>query len=145
MIFVYTLLLVALGAAHFLVKRRTAALEKKFIRVARQADAVLRLSGTRPGNCNRHDAYEAAKRQYQLALLATKRDRIESRYTKWLARSERLSKVRARVRAWKGKKLPYTMGALDVMGGLALIDYLGAGRYVNARGLVDAIATLLHR
>jgi hypothetical protein len=145
MVLIYTLLLVALGTAHFLVKRRTAALEKKFVRVARQADAVLRLTATRPGNCSRHDAYEAAKRQYLLALLATKRDRIEARYTKWQARSERLAKVRARIRAWKGRKVPYTMGALDVVGALALIDYLGAGRYVNARGLVDAIATLLHR
>jgi hypothetical protein len=145
MIFLYTLLLVALGVTHFLVKRRAAGLEKKFVRVARQADAVLRLAATRPGNCSRHDAYEAAKRQYQLAVLATRRDRIESRYTAWQARSERLGKLRARVRAWKGRKLPYTMGALDVMGALALVDYLGAGRYVNARGLVDAVAALLHR
>jgi hypothetical protein len=145
MIFLYTALLIMLGAAHFLIKRRAAGLERKFVRIARQADGVLRLSATRPGNCSRHDAYEAAKRQYQLALLATKRDRIETRYTAWQARAERLGKLRARLRAWKGRKLPYTFGVLDVTGALALIDYLGAGRYVNARGLVEAVTALLAR
>jgi hypothetical protein len=145
MIFLYTLALIALGAAHFLVRRRAQALEKKFVRVARQADAVLRLGAARPGNCSRHDAYESAKRQYQLALLATRRDRVEGRYAAWQGRSERLGKLRARLRGWKGRKLPYTFGVLDVTGALALIDYLGAGRYVNARGLVEAVSTLFTR
>jgi hypothetical protein len=145
MIFLYTLLLVLLGIAHFLVRRRAVRLEKKFVRVARQADGVLRQSLTRPGNGSRHDAYESAKRQYQLALLATKRDRIETRYGKWQSRAERLGHLRARLRNWKGKKLPYTLGVLDVAGALALIDYLGAGRYVNARGLVEAVTTLFTR
>jgi hypothetical protein len=145
MIFLYTFLLIVLGAAHFLVRRRAAALERKFIRVARQADAVLRQSGSRPGNCNRQDAYESAKRQYQLAMLATKRDRVEARYTAWQGRSERIAKLRARLRGWQGRKLPYTLGVLDVTGALAVIDYLGAGRYVNARGLVEAISTLFTR
>jgi hypothetical protein len=145
MIFLYTFLLIVLGAVHFVIRRRAAALEKKFVRVARQADAVLRQSASRPGNCNRHDAYESAKRQYQLAMLATKRDRVEARYSAWQARSDRLAKLRARLRGWKGKKLPYTLGVLDVTGALALIDYLGAGHYVNSRGLVEAIHTLFTR
>jgi hypothetical protein len=142
MIFLYTLAVVLLGAAHFVVKRRAVALEKKFVRVSREADGVLRQQACRPGGLTRNDPYEFAKRQYQLALLARKRDGVESRYTRWQHRSERLAKLRARLRGWKGRKLPYTFGVLDVTGGLALIDYLGAGRYVNAHGLVEAVTAL---
>ncbi len=145
MIFVYTVALVVLGAAHFLVKRRAAALEKKFIRVSKQADELLRQSTYRDGNSNRGDPYLAAKRQYKLAVLADQRDRVENRYTTWQARAERLYKLRVRMKAWKGRKLPYTLGVLDVTGALALIDYFGAGQYVNARGLVQAVSTLFTR
>jgi hypothetical protein len=145
MIFLYTFLIILLGIAHFLFRRRAMALEKKFVRIARQADGVLRQSITRPGNATRHDLYESAKRQYQLAMLATKRDRVEARYGKWQGRADRLGKLRARLRNWKGKKLPYTLGVLDVAGALALVDYLGAGRYVNAHALVEAVTALFTR
>jgi hypothetical protein len=145
MIFLYTLLVVLLGATHLLIKRRAAALEKKFVHVTKEADEVLRQPGYRPGNASRPDPYYAAKRQYQLALLAGKRDRVESRYTTWQDRADKLGKLRNRLRAWKGRKLPYTFGVLDVAGALALIDYLGAGRYVNARPLVQAVTALFTR
>ncbi len=145
MIFVYTVALVLLGAAGFLVKRRAVALEKKFIRVSKQADDLLRQSTYRDGNSNRLDPYLAAKRQYRLAVLADQRDRVEGRYTAWQGRAERLGKLKARLKAWKGRKLPYTLGVLDVTGALALIDYLGAGQYVNARGLVQAVTALFTR
>ena len=145
MIFVYSTALVLLGAAHFLVRRRAASLEKKFIRVSKQADDLLRQSTYRDGNSNRGDPYLAAKRQYRLAVLADQRDRVEGRYTNWQVRSDKLSKLKARLRNWKGRKLPYTLGVLDVTGALALIDYLGAGQYVNARGLVEAVTALFTR
>jgi hypothetical protein len=145
MIFVYTVALVLLGAAYFLVKRRASTLEKKFIRLSKDADDQLRQSTYRDGNSNRGDPYLAAKRQYRLAVLADQRDRVEGRYTAWQGRAERLNKLKARMRAWKGRKLPYTLGVLDVTGALALIDYLGAGQYVNARGLVQAVTTFFTR
>ena len=145
MIFLYTALLLLVGVAHFLIKRRVAALEKRYSRVVKEADDLLRQSNHRDGNSNRQDPYQSAKRQYQLAMLAQKRDAVESRYGTWHQRSERVSKLRHRLRSWKGRKLPYTFGVLDFAGALALIDYLGAGQYVNARGLVQAVSALFTR
>ncbi len=145
MILVYTALLLLVGVAHFVMKRRVAALEKKYSRVIKEADDLLRQSSHRDGNSNRQDPYQSAKRQYQLALLAQKRDRMESRFSKCHSRAERLGKLRQRLRAWKGRKLPYTFGALDVATTLGLIDYFGAGQYVNAPHLVELVSSLFTR
>jgi hypothetical protein len=131
--------------AHFLITRRVAALEKKYSRIVRDADALLRQSNYRDGNSNRQDPYQSAKRQYQLALLAQKRDRMETSYSTWHRRAERMGKFRHRLRSWKGRKLPYTFGVLDVAGAMYLIDYLGAGHYVNARHLVETLTSLFSR
>jgi hypothetical protein len=145
MIFLYTALLLLVGVVHFLIKRRVAVLEKKYSAVVKEADDLLRQSNHREGNSNRQDPYQSAKRQYKLAMLADKRDRMETSYTTWHRRSERLSKLRQRLRAWKGRKLPYTFGALDVACAMGAIDYLGAGHYLNARHLVETVASLFAR
>lgn len=145
MIFVYTALLILVGVAHFLIKRRVAALEKKYSGVVKEADDLLRQGNHRDGNSNRQDPYQSAKRQYKLAMLADKRDRMETSYTTWHQRSERLGKLRQGLRAWKGRKLPYTFGVLDVACVMAAIDYLGAGHYLNARHLLETVASLFTR
>ncbi len=145
MIFLYTALLLLVGVAHFLIKRRVAALEKRYARVAGEADELLRQSSYREGNSNRQDPYQSAKRQYKLAMLAEKRDSVESAFVRWDRRSERFAKLRERLRAWKGRKLPYTFGALDVAFVLSAIDYLGAGQFLSARHLVEAVASLFTR
>ena len=146
MIFLYTLVLLLLGSAYFLCKRRVASLEKKYTRVAKEADALVRQPSYREGNSGRlADPYVAAKRQYQLGQLAAKRDRVEARYASWQDFTDRFGKFLGRVRNWKGRKLPYSFGVLDVAGALALIDYFGAGQYVNARALVQAVTSLLTR
>ncbi|HWG44460.1 MAG TPA: hypothetical protein VN688_16900 [Gemmataceae bacterium] len=145
MIFLYTALLLLVGVAHFLIKRRVASLEKKYSTVVKDADVLLRQSNQRDGNSNRQDPYQSAKRQYQLAMLAQKRDLMETRYSNWHARAERLSKFRHRLRAWKGRKLPYTFGVLDVFSTLGLIDYLGAGHYLNVQNLVETVVSLFSR
>ncbi len=78
MIFLYTALLLLVGVAHFLIKRRVAALEKKYSGVVKEADDLLRQGNHRDGNSNRQDPYQNAKRQYKLAMLAEKRDRMET-------------------------------------------------------------------
>jgi hypothetical protein len=143
MIFLYSALLFVLVVARFLVARRVASLEKQYVRVARQADELFRRSSYRDGNSNRADPYQAAKKQLQLGLLAEKRDKVEARFVRWQARADRLGRAVARVRGWKGRKLPYAFGVLDVAGALALIDYLGAGQYVNARALWHLVAARL--
>jgi hypothetical protein len=146
MIFVYTLVLLLLGSAYFLCKRRVASLEKKYTRVAQEADALVRQPSYREGNSGRlADPYVAAKRQYQLGQLAQKRDRVEARYASWQDRTDRFGKFIGRVRNWRGRKLPYTFGVLDFAGALALIDYLGAGHYVNARAMLQADRSLFTR
>jgi hypothetical protein len=142
MLLLYTLLLALLVGGHLLIRRRAVALEKKYARIAKEAEELLR--NQREG-VNRIDPYQNARRQYRLALLADRRDTVESRYTTWQDRSDRLGKLIGKLRAWKGRKLPYTLGALDVAGAFALVDYLGAGRYVNARGLLEAVSTLFTR
>lgn len=143
MIFLYTLLVVLLGTAHFLVKRRVAALEKKYARAAKEADTLLRQSNVRDGNSNRLDPCQAAKRQFLLGQAAQKRDRVEAKYSAWQHASERTGKLVARLKNWKGKKLPYTLGVLDVAGALALVDYLGFGQYANVRHLIEGVRTWL--
>ena len=145
MIFLYTALLLLVGVVHFLIKRRVVALEKKYSGVVKEADDLLRQGNHRDGNSNRQDPYQSAKRQYKLALLAEKRDRMETGYINWHQRAERLGKLRQRLRAWKGRKLPYTFGVLDVACALGAIDYLGAGHYLNARHLVETVASLFAR
>ena len=145
MLLLYTAVLLLVGVAHFLVKRRVAALEKKYSRVVKEADDLLRQAGHRDGNSNRQDPYQSAKRQFQLAMLAQRRDRMEAGYSRWHRRAERLSKFRHRLRSWKGRKLPYTFGVLDVVGALSLIDALGAGQYLNVRHLLETVTSLFSR
>jgi hypothetical protein len=145
MLLLYTALLILVGVAYFLVKRRVASLEKKYSGVVKEADDLLRQSGQRDGNSNRQDPYQSAKRQYQLALVAQKRDRMETSYSRWHRRAERLGKLRHRLRSWKGRKLPYTFGVLDVVGALSLIDALGAGQYLNVRYLLETVTSLFSR
>jgi hypothetical protein len=144
MIFLYTILVILVGLAHFLIKRRTAALEKKYARVAKEADTLLRQPSLREGNSSRADPYQAAKRQYQLGLLVQKRDRVEAQYTAWQGVAERTGKLVAGLKNWKGRKLPYTLGVLDVAGALALVDYLGLGQYVNARYVIGVLTSLFN-
>jgi hypothetical protein len=142
MIVLYLFLLLLLGGAQLWLKRRVASLEKKYVRVAKEADALVRQPAYRDTNGNRADPYQAAKRQYQLLLLAQKRDRVEARYTAAQTCRERFDKLAARVRGWKGKALPYALGALDVGLGLVGLDYLSGARYVNTREIAQAVAKL---
>ena len=93
MILLYTALLLLVGVVYFLVQRRVAALEKKYTRVVKEADTLLRQGNTREGNSNRQDPYQSAKRQYKLAILADKRDRLEASYVAWHQRAERMGKI----------------------------------------------------
>jgi len=142
MIVLYTSLTVLLAVMSFVFKRRASALEKRFVRISRQADDLIR-QPYRAGNSNRADACDAARRQYQLALVATRRERVEKQYNRWQSRAERVAKWLSALRRWKGRKLPYTLGALDVMGLMALIDYCGADRYVSVRPLFEAATRLI--
>jgi hypothetical protein len=142
MIVLYTTILFVLTVTLFLVKRRVAGLEKKFARVASAAKDVLRQPCYKEGNNNRTDPYETAKKQYLLGLLAQKRDRVEARYAAWQQFAEKFEACVKNFRAWRGKKLPYACGVLDVAGLLALLDFLGASQYANVRALYQLVMGL---
>jgi hypothetical protein len=96
----------------------------------------------RPGNSNRPDPYQAAKRQYRLGQLAQKRDALEARHERWQRVAEKLGGTVRRLREWKGRKLPYTFGVVDVSVLLYAIDYLGVGEFVSVTGLRQMAQTL---
>jgi hypothetical protein len=142
MILLYSSLIFVLGAVKFLIGRRVKALEKKYARVAKEADQTLKQSIFKEGNSTRLDPYVTAKRQYMLGLLAQKRDRVEAKYAAWQEFADKFGRYVAHVKSWKGKKLPYTFGAVDVACVLGLVDYLGFSEYVGVRALVAFVTSL---
>src|SRR5260370_9496068 len=131
MILIYSSVLLVLGVVKFLIVRHAKALEKKYVRVAKEADTLLKQPSHREGNSSRIDPYVAAKRQYLLGLLAQKRDRVEAKYAAWQVFSEKFGRFVCGVQRWKGRKLPYTFGAADVACLLRPIDYLGVSEYIR--------------
>jgi hypothetical protein len=139
MIFLYTVVLLLLGLAKLLIGRRVAALEKKYARAATAAADLLTKPLYKPGNAAKIDPYITAKRQYQLGQLAQKRDYLEAKYEAWQHFGDKFGRIVTAVRNWRGKKLPYTLGALDVLMLLTLLDYLGVGEYVSGRRLIQMV------
>jgi hypothetical protein len=137
MILLYTSLLLLLGVAKFLVGRRVARLQGRYARLTQEVSKLAAEPLYKEGNSRRPDTYLAAKQQYLLGLLIQRKDRLEDRYLGWLGRSEWLAKSYAAVRHWKGRKLPYTFGILDVSCALLLIDYLGVGEMLSLRNLMQ--------
>lgn len=126
MLVLYVAVLVALALVQVALRWRVARLERRFVRVAAAADALLKQANVRGGN-NRADPFVALRQQHQLTQLALKRDRVESRYASWQALSERFARFRARLFGYKGKVLPYLVGALDVVAAVAALDHFGVG------------------
>jgi hypothetical protein len=129
MILIYTGVVLILAIAGFLIQRRVARLERKYSRIAKQAQQVALEPAYKQGN--RLDPCQLAKRHYQLGLLVPKRDKVESKVHRWQAVADRFRSATNRLKGWKGKKLPYTFGALDVSCLLYAVDYAGLGRHVN--------------
>ena len=71
-----------------------------------------------------------------------RRDRAEARHFAWQAGAEGLDRWARRLRDWKGRKLPYTMGVVDVWLVLTLIDHLGVGQYLSAGPLLQLVTSL---
>jgi hypothetical protein len=142
MILLYTLLVSVLRAAHWLLQRRAASLGRTYIR---RAEAVLKLlhGPTKPGNSAKHDPCVFAKQQFELGRLATQRDRCEAKWYAAQQRAERLGKLVLGLKAWKGQKLPYTLGVIDVWLVLYLIDRFGVGDVIGPRQVVDMVTAWL--
>ena len=129
MVFLYTALLAFLGMIKVIVARQAASLEKRYTRIAGEVGKRAHEAGFKPGNGSSRDDLAAlsAKRQFELGQLASRRDRLEAKHFFWQSWADRLTRLVDRVRNWKGQKLPYTMGALDIWLAMALVDWLGMG------------------
>jgi hypothetical protein len=125
--------------------RRVARLERRYASAAQKAANLARELPYKSGQNSQLDPCRIAKRHYLLGLLVQKRDQLEARYHAWQATAEKLQKWLTALREWKGRKLPYTLGAVDVSCLLWLIDELGVGRYANFRYLAEQVTSLLAR
>jgi hypothetical protein len=142
MVFLYTVLLAILGLIKVMVARRAASLEKRYIRVAGEVGKRAQEAGLKPGNGTPRDDLMAqyAKRQFELGLLVSKRDRLEAKHFHWQSWADRLSRMVDGVRNWKGKKLPYTLGAMDIWLAMSLVDYLGMGQVISVQRAVETVS-----
>src|SRR5262249_7573249 len=134
---------VLLVVARFLVGRRAASLERKYAAVLKQAHALLREPLPREGNSGRSDAYQTAKRNFQLGAVAQKKEALEARHAAWHGRADRLGRWVKAVRAWRGRKLPYLFGGIDVFSALCLLEYFGVGDRFSPRHLVQLVTAWL--
>ncbi|MCI0685441.1 MAG: hypothetical protein L0Y71_25350 [Gemmataceae bacterium] len=137
MILFYTIVLLLFGITHWLIQRRAAALGRAYSVLA---DKVLKaLHGPRkPGNAA-YDACAIAKQQFELGGLVSRRDRAEAKHYAWQSWADWFGKATNAVRNWKGQKLPYTLGVLDVWIVLYLIDHFGFGDVIQPRQVVETV------
>jgi hypothetical protein len=124
MIVLYLLLLLLLASLHLLLHWRALWLERAYTRVCAEASALAKACSTRGGNTNKPDPYQAARQQYELALVTLRRDRVESAYAWWQAAADRIGSWRKALAAFKGKLLPYASGILDLVGAVTLSNWL---------------------
>lgn len=78
---------------------------------------------------------EDARKNRLLTHAVEAMDRAEARYQKWNGRHDLLSGWLACLRAFKGRKLPYSAGVLDVVGTLAVLDATG----LDVKAVVDLV------
>ncbi len=122
MMILYTLLVFLLSAAQSLIQRRASALAKKYTQAAQQTEKLLRETAFKEGNSSKPDPYQVARRAYVLGSLVEKKERLEAKHFAWQAFAERFGGFVKRVRGWRGKALPYVVGAVDVCVALGLIE-----------------------
>ena len=127
MVVLYLALLLVLGIVQILLRWRVSHLEKRYVRVASEADALLKQVALRPGNSHRVDPLTSARQQFDLAVVATKRARVEDRYSAWQSFTDRFAHFRRGLVGFQGKALPYVGGVLDVAFVVVLLDWLGVG------------------
>jgi hypothetical protein len=139
MILLYTTMLTLLGLVKWLVSKRTRALERKFVGLAAEVGKLLKEGDIKPGNSNKVDPCAVAKRVLALGYLVDKRDRVEAKYFAWQRCTDRVTGWMHNLSDWKGRKLPYTLGAIDVWMVFGLIDYTGVGDYLSTRAVIDMV------
>jgi hypothetical protein len=139
MMLLFHVVLLLLNGVKYLFTRREKALERKYARLAREVAALLRELPVKEGNSTRIDPYQSAKRQYLLGVLVERKDRLEEKHHRWALRVERLSKMVRYLRSWKGRVVPYALGAIDLLTTMCTLDYFSQGDFVVLRHLIDLV------
>ncbi|HKI31892.1 MAG TPA: hypothetical protein VKA46_08485 [Gemmataceae bacterium] len=145
MILFYALLLLLLVVARYVIVRRVAALERKYVKIARTTDELLKAQPLKPGNTSKPDPYAAARQAYLLGQAVERRERLEARYCACQKLGERFTALVAAVRGWKGRKLPYVVGALDVLLVFGALDYFGYRDHLSAQAVVEFLSSLVSK
>jgi hypothetical protein len=141
MMLLFKFLLLLLSGLHKLLAWRAGRLERKFARLANDVKALCRDPLFKEGNTSRFDPFQAAKRQYLLGALVQKKDRLEAVHFTWAQRADNVGRLVARLRQWKGRLVPYAVGALDTLGAACLVDYVTLGDVVRLRQLIELVRT----
>jgi hypothetical protein len=141
MMMLFQIVLLLLSAVKFVFARRANALERKYARLSKEVNATSRDCLFKEGNSAKYDPFQAAKRQYRLGVLVEKKDRLEAVQYRWAHRVERLNRVIAKLRGWKGRLVPYALGAVDVMTTMCTLDYFAHGDFIVVRQLVGLVTS----
>jgi hypothetical protein len=137
MILLYGLVIFLLGVGAFITGRRARSLERRYMRVANEADQIAMEMGYRGGNCSVPDQYATAKRQYELGALVHVRDRLEAKFDVWEGRASRFRRMKRRMLECKGRFVPYALGIVDVAGVVALLAVAGIVDPNQLRSVID--------
>ncbi len=140
MIVLYTALLFVLGVVRCLLRWRVRVLEKAYSRVSLKTAELANQPHPRQGNSNRPSC-EIAKTTYELGKLVHQRDRLEAKHFRWQSMSEKFGRFVGSLRQWKGKKLPYACGVLDVSLLWIAIDRFGFTDQINLDALQQLLST----
>jgi hypothetical protein len=145
MILIYALIVLLLGVVALLTGRRARALERRYAKAARQADELAKELNFRGGTNVRPDAFQIAKRQYELGRLVQIRDRLEEKHDKWEARAGKYRNLKRRLQNCRGRFLPYALGAVDVVGVFLALSVFGIVNAEQVRGAVQAARIVVAR
>jgi hypothetical protein len=143
MIFLYSLLLICCNGVKFAVQRRASSLGKAYSRLAEVVQKRLREALAKQGNSSKPDICQLARIQFELGALVARRDRLEAKHFAWQHWAEKLARWTNTLSTWKGKKLPYTLGAVDLWLIFSVIDTLGVGEFVSVRRVFDLAVEML--
>jgi hypothetical protein len=143
MIAIYGVLLTCLRVLLWLVRWRAGALEQRY---AAAAKTCLALTGELPrSGTGKADAAQSAKRQYQLGAAVQHRDHLEAKYERWQGWADGLNARITALREWRGRKVPYLLGAADVFLLATLCDYCNSGQPLSYRTIAEWVSQWLQR
>lgn len=143
MLAIYHVILLVLSTVKALFARRANSLERKFVKLAQEVSALCRHPLLREGNSAKFDPQHHAKRQFELGALVQRKDQLEATHFVWARRVERISRLVMRLQGWKGRLVPYGLGALDAFLVRSLVEYVTSGELVTLGHYLDMVLALI--